>query len=199
MNEVYKELLTPIMYKWVSAKENAQPCQNSCSVCFCNEKYHAKIEFYENNLIELSIQDKSNGESLFYLHFEMYDIKTTRENIQSFFEFLKHPILKETLDIRNKQSDTLKILLCCTSGLTTSYLAYLMQEALNQNHRCVDVDAINYLELDSIQEQYDYILLAPQIAYRYQELRQKYGEKIMMINTIDFASGNVNRILNQFV
>ncbi len=67
-------------------------------------------------------------------------------------------------------SNTLKILLCCTSGLTTSYFAYLMPgrtTLLNQTHHCVDVDAINYLELDAIQNQYDCILLAPQIDYHY--------------------------------
>lgn len=74
-----------------------------------------------------------------------------------------------------------------------------MQEALNQTHHCVDVDAINYLELDAIQNQYDCILLAPQIDYHYWELRQKYGEKVMMIDTIDFASGNVNRLLKQLI
>lgn len=199
MNEFYHELLTPIIYKWVSTRENAHKSKQSCSVCFCNDKYHAKIDFHEHDLIELSIIDKETEESLFYLHFEMHDLKTTTQNIQSFFDFLKNPIQKEEIHLEDKQNGHLKILLSCTSGLTTSYYAYLMQEALDKNHNQIEVDAINYLELDSIQEQYDYILLAPQISYRYQELRQKYGEKVLMIDTIDFASGNVNKVLNQII
>lgn len=198
MNEVYNELLTPIIYKWVSAKGNSHKCKDNDSVCFCNESYHARIDFHENNLIELSITDKKTNESLFYLHFQMHDLKTTTNNIQSFFDFLKRPTPKDEFDFRNSQKK-LKILLSCTSGLTTSYYSYLMQEALDKYNHQIVVDAINYLKLDSIQDQYDYILLAPQISHLYHRLKEKYGEKVMMIDTIDFASGNVNRVLNQII
>lgn len=199
MDEVYYELLTPIVYKWVATKEDSHECKDTCSVCFCNDKYHAKINFHENNLIELSVVSKKTNESVFYLHFQIHDLKTTTDNIKSFFCFLENPTEPDSTEQIKPQTRNFKILLSCTAGLTTSYYAYLMQKALDQDHQHIKVDAINYLMLDKVQAQYDYILLAPQISHLYHQLRQKYGNKVMMIDAIDFASGNVNKVINQVI
>ena len=48
-----------------------------------------------------------------------------------------------------------------------------------------------------MQSQYDYILLAPQIAYKLPEYRQKYGDRVMTVDSRDFASYDVKRVLNR--
>lgn len=103
-----------------------------------------------------------------------------------------------TLDASKVSShEQLKILLSCTAGLTTSYFAYLMQEALAPLKENITIDAVSYLDLDQVQQDYDVILLAPQIAYKYPELKERYGSKLMKIDTLDFATGNVNHVLNE--
>lgn len=197
MNEAYRELLAPIMYRWVSSMEHIHECKNSGSLCVCNEMYHARITFYKDNVIELSIRDKKTEQSVFYLHFEMQDFKTVRDNIQLFFQFLKEPYKKEKL--HQSKYGNINILLSCTTGLTTSYFAYLMQEALQKVCKGICIDAVSYLELDKIESEYDYILLAPQISYKFQELKKKYGSKVMVIDAMDFASNNVNHVINQIM
>ena len=98
--------------------------------------------------------------------------------------------------IENKQ---INILLSCTSGLTTSYFAYLMQEKMNKVHQNIKIDAVSFTKVDEVENQYDYILLAPQISYKYDEFKEKYGDKVMMMDTIDFASLNVDSVLNQII
>lgn len=191
--------LALVIYRWVATRDNAHLCSNSCSVCFCNEDYHAVINFYPNNLVELSVEDRCSKETVFYLHFEIRDLKSSTEKIESFFKFLKHPPKKEQLNVDLIENKQINILLSCTSGLTTSYFAYLMQEKMNKVHQNIKIDAVSFTKVDEVENQYDYILLAPQISYKYDEFKEKYGDKVMMMDTIDFASLNVDSVLNQII
>ena len=74
-----------------------------------------------------------------------------------------------------------------------------MENYLNQGKNNVTVDAISYMELDNIQSDYDFILLAPQISYKYPQLREKYGKKVFMIDSYDFATGNIKHVLDSLV
>lgn len=201
MNEVYQCLLTPIIYQWAATHANAKKGSKSCSICFCNDNYHASIYFHKENVIELSILDKYTQDNLFYLHFQMKDIKMAIENINVFFDYLQNNHVAESNVLPNitPLKDNLRILLSCTSGLTTSYFAYLLENYLNQGKNNVTVDAISYMELDNIQSDYDFILLAPQISYKYPQLREKYGKKVFMIDSYDFATGNIKHVLDSLV
>ena len=93
----------------------------------------------------------------------------------------------------------IRLLISCTSGMTSSYFAYTMQNSLNTAGLVMTVDAVSYTEIDKVQEAYDYILLAPQIAYKLSEYQAKYGSKVMSIDAMDFASSNVNRVVNKLM
>ncbi len=170
-------------------------------ISFCNEVYEASVIFHENSLMELSIEDKKTSETPFYLHFEAREPKTARNNIQAFFDFFrdKNPS-KEHFDIHAaKNGQSMKLLVSCTSGLTSSYFAYTMKNALEKAGIDITIDAVSYTEIDKMQSQYDYILLAPQIAYKLPEYRQRYGDRVMTVDSRDFASYDVNRVLNRLV
>lgn len=186
-----KERLFHYFYKWLGNLQNAHICDEKKMICFCNENYHAHIIFYkEFNMMELSIEDKWTGKNVFYLHFEMMDILSTRKNILSFFQFLKDENHHNKVNSSLKLS-SLKILICCTSGLTSHYYASLMQQA-QQN---IIVDAYPIMNLEEIANDYDIILLAPQVAYMYPNLKRKFGKKVMEVEAMDFATGNVNHTL----
>lgn len=201
MNEVYQSLLTPIIYQWVATQTNAKKGRKSCSICFCNDNYHASIYFHKENVIELCILDKDTQENVFYLHFQMKNMKMATENINAFFSYLQKDHSNESggQSYTTSVNENLKILLSCTSGLTTTYFAHLLENSLNQSHHHVIVDAISYMELDNIQNEYDLIFLAPQISYKYVELREKYGKKVFMIDSYDFATGNVEHVLDKLI
>ena len=71
-----------------------------------------------------------------------------------------------------------------------------MQEALAPLKENITIDAVSYLNLDQVQQDYDVILLAPQIDYKYPELKERYGSKLMKIDTLDFATRNDNHVHN---
>lgn len=196
MNEFYEDLLSPIVLKWLLAMPHAHKRQ--CAIQFCNEKYDAKINVHKNNVIELMINDKGTDEQLFYLHFEMTDFNIIKRNVCTFLNYLYTEQDEEKLEVNTSQKIP-NILLSCTSGITTSYFAYLMQEALNKEGICINVDAISYTGIDTVQDRYDLILIAPQLEYQYHHLLEKYGPKVMKINTMDFASMNVNHVLNEVI
>ncbi len=170
-------------------------------IVFTNEMYEASVIFHDNNLIELSIEEKKTGEISFYLHFEAYEKKSSRDNIQAFFDFFmdKKPTKEDLDSIVVKNERSLKLLVSCTSGMTSSYFAYTMKKVLNNAGIDVTIDAVSYREIDRIQSEYDYILLAPQIAYMLKEYQKKYGNKVMAVESKDFASYNVKRVINQIV
>ena len=189
------------LYDWLSSMERARIEKKCGIIVFTNEMYEASVIFHDNNLIELSIEEKKTGEIPFYLHFEAYEKKSARDNIQAFFDFFidKKPA-KENLDsIVVKNERPLKLLVSCTSGMTSSYFAYTMKKVLNNAGIDVTIDAVSYREIDRIQSEYDYILLAPQIAYMLKEYQKKYGNKVMAVESKDFASYNVKRVINQIV
>lgn len=198
MNEVYYDLFPSLIYQWVAGMCHAKACPDTCSVYFCSDPYRGRIHFHEHNVVELAIEDNRTDENVFYLHFEMTDMKIIVDHIRSFFHFLCGHTEEVSLDASKVSShEQLKILLSCTAGLTTSYFAYLMQEALAPLKENITIDAVSYLDLDQVQQDYDIILLAPQIAYKYPELKERYGSKLMKIDTLDFATGNVNHVLNE--
>ena len=120
----------------------------------------------------------------------MMDILSTRKNILSFFQFLKDENHHNKVNSSLKLS-SLKILICCTSGLTSHYYASLMQQA-QQN---IIVDAYPIMNVEDVANDYDLILLAPQVAYMYPNLKRKFGKKVMEVEAMDFATGNVNHTL----
>ena len=71
------------------------------------------------------------------------------------------------------------------------YYASLMQQA-QQN---IIVDAYPIMNVEEVANDYDLILLAPQVAYMYPNLKRKFGKKVMEVEAMDFATGNVNHTL----
>lgn len=189
------------IYNWL-ASMNCACIREKCGIIsFSNEAYEAFVVFHENSLMELSIEDKKTGETPFYLHFEAKDPQSAKDNIQAFFDFFKDKKpLQEHLDIHAaKSSRPMRLLVSCTSGLTSSYFAYTMTNALEKAGVDITIDAVSFTEIDRLQGRYDYILLAPQIAYKLPEYRQKYGDRVMTVDSRDFASYDVNRVLNRLI
>ncbi|MCD7808729.1 MAG: hypothetical protein LUH02_05245 [Erysipelotrichaceae bacterium] len=194
MDEFYQQLVPSIIYKWMILNNHVD-ADNGQEIKFSNNQLNATIDFHQNNILELSINDKDTHDNVYYLHFEMKNIKNTVKHIQTFLSYLKDPH-KEEQQLVNDSKD-MNILLSCSAGITTSYFASLMNDALKESKHNIHVDAISYMNLDSVIHQYDIVLLAPQIAYKYSELKEKYGNKVMVIDDTDFATYNVKHVLNE--
>ena len=134
--------------------------------------------------------------NIFYLHFQMHDMNSSLQQFNTFFHYLTTPS-SEHHDMNVHQTDIKKILLSCSGGLTTSYFAYSIQEMMNHRDLGIQVDAVGYSDIDNVANEYDIILLAPQIAYMLPEYREKYGNKVMTIETVDFATSDFEGIIQK--
>lgn len=115
----------------------------------------AEIRFYEMNVVEFRILSLKKEENLFYLHFQLNDIKHAED--------LFHEMMTTLLSY-NEERKT-KVLLCCTSALTTSFFAEQLETAAKVLSINYTFEAVSY---DHVYEKglyYDIILLAPQIGF----------------------------------
>ena len=98
----------------------------------------ASILFYiDPDIVEFTITMKETGEVVFYLHFQP-DNPVHGEEL---FHDLVHSLI--TL----KEHQEVQILLCCTSGLTTSYFASQLNDAASVLKLNYVFSAVSYEEI----------------------------------------------------
>ncbi|MCI8866146.1 MAG: ROK family protein [Lachnospiraceae bacterium] len=114
-----------------------------------------EVAFYPQEIVELCVVNKADGQNIFYLHFQMGALEYAKERFQE---------MREAMETMTAKPPA-KILLSCSCGITT----YYFMDKLNQTAKLLNLDyafsAVPYTSLYSEGGQYDAIFLAPQIAY----------------------------------
>lgn len=150
MEDFLKDVYTSIYKKWILFQQ-IDNCQIMLSSKDQNKiiletKYGvANVIFYKFNIIELNVIGKIDQESCFFLHFQMNNINHAINLFYEMVECLKTLIKKPKI----------KILLCCSGGLTTTYFAYKIDEAIQLFALDYEIAATGYNELFKKGEQYD--------------------------------------------
>ena len=128
-------------------------------------RYHFEME-----VAELRLNRKSDDETIFFLHFELKDAEHAEE------------LFEEMIGILRKQNErrTTRILLSCTSAMTTSFFAGKLSEGAKTLSLDYEFAAIPFPSLYEKAFDYDVILMAPQIAYEYEKVRQILYDKIVL-------------------
>lgn len=150
MEDFLKDVYTSIYKKWILFQQ-IDNCQIMLSSKDQNKiiletKYGvANVIFYKFNIIELNVISKIDQESCFFLHFQMNNINHAINLFYEMVECLKTLIKKPKI----------KILLCCSGGLTTTYFAYKIDEVIQLFALDYEIAATGYNELFKKGEQYD--------------------------------------------
>ena len=192
MDEFLRDIHTSIFKQWILSQktENYDIAldPNRDNVIVIKTKYsYSEVIFNEMNIIELSVKNLTNEEVEFYLHFQM---KTMKHAVELFYEMLES--IKKLID-----KPIMKILLSCSGGLTTSYFASKMNEAAKLLFLDYKVDAIGYNELFNVGDQYDVIMLAPQISYMHAKVQEILKNQIVLkIPSAVFAKYDVGKTLS---
>lgn len=136
-------------------------------------------EIEENTIVEFNIISNKDNSVKFYLHFELNDEEHAKQLYNEMVETL----------INLKDEKTLRVLLSCSAGLTT----YMFAENLNSVAGMLGVDyqfnAVSYLNIYEEVENYDVVLIAPQIGYMFNRLKESLPNKLVLqIPTSIFAS-----------
>lgn len=151
---------------------------NQFGTILIHNQLYCQIFFTNQFVIELSIE--KNNKPFYYLHFEFIDFSNA---IQLFHDFMEYLI----------PHDPIKVLICCSSALTSSYLVEELKKYIQKNHENINITASSFHHIYEKSKDNDLILLAPQVGY----LAKKYAcsFNIQVIPTNIYATYNYSKIV----
>lgn len=190
MDEFFRDVNLDIFRKWVYLQ-----IINHDDFIFEEEHYTYKI-YYKNKvayfvmwpqgIIEETI--KRGNETIFYLHYQFYNFYFAKDLFCRMINKL----------VEDKEKNEINVLLCCTSGFTTSFFADKMNNYCQLNQKPYHLQATAIYHLDDIYQKYQLILIAPQLRYKIAELTQKYKPVVIQsIESIVFATYDCQALLEQ--
>lgn len=198
MDEFLRTIYADVFFYWILHNEKRyfkdniyhnviNPSSTHQTIIFELEHATGYIRFWQENIIEEEIVDL-DGKNVFYLHYNIISIKQCTYLFNQFYEVLCH-----YSEVKN-----FKIALCCSGGLTTALFAINLQNLSDLQKLHFEFSAFGVDKLKSQLENFDAILLAPQIAYTQPQLMKLVNKKIpiICINPIDFATNQFQHIIN---
>lgn len=144
-----------------------------------------EVTFFPMDIIQLYVLNLVTNRHVFYLHFQMH----TLEHAMKLFD--------EMLECVQALTDKppVRVLLSCTSGLTTGFFAQKLNESAQLLSLNYEFSAVSYGNLYQTASQYDIILLAPQISYIYETARKiLHNKKVWKIPPKTFATYDVRAV-----
>lgn len=191
MDDFLSDIYTLIFEQWIQLQHipeyELKVNNDERTIHFYNNSADIEITFNPLNIIEFKATNSKSGEIDYYLHFQM---KTLKHAIKLFKELSSYMM-------RIGDAPTIKILLCCSGGLTTSYFAMKMNEASKIMNLPYNTEASGYNNLYYIAQDYDIVLLAPQISYLHAKACEILKDKIVLKAPPDvFAKYDVKSIFS---
>jgi cellobiose-specific phosphotransferase system component IIB len=139
------------------------------------------------NVVEMSVINKITSNAVFYLHFELKDLEHGKE----LFEDMVEAVLKQ------KSSKVTKVLLCCSSGITTHYFLEKLKSASDLLNLNFEFSAVSYNNLYVKGYDNDVILLAPQISFELKKVQAVFRDQLVLaIPAQIFASYNAGELID---
>lgn len=92
----------------------------------------------------------------------------------------------------------MKILLCCSGGMSTSLLVAKMKKYAEEIGQNVEITATSKAEVAKYKGSVDLVLLGPQIRYAKDEVAMEMGHTVPVevIDTIDYGMMNGKKVLD---
>lgn len=157
--------------------------ENDENVIIIETSYcRGEVTFFPMDIIQLSVLNLISDSHEFYLHFQMHTLEHAKklfgEMLESVGELAVRPLVR--------------VLLCCTSGLTTGFFAQKLNESAKLLNLNYEFSAVSYGNLYHAAAQFDVVLLAPQISYIWEVAKKILSnKKIFKIPPKDFATYDV--------
>lgn len=191
MDEFLSDIHTMVFREWILFQKDQDyqiyvDKKDQSLIHLTTEYGKGLITFNSYNIIEFQVVNTFNDEVEFYLHFQMKTMKHAIELFQEMLDCLKKLVHKPLT----------KILLSCSGGLTTSFFASKMNEASRLLFLNFQVDAIAYNQLFDVGNDYDVIMLAPQISYMHAKVQEILNDQVVLkIPPQVFAKYDVGKML----
>lgn len=88
----------------------------------------------------------------------------------------------------------MKILLICAAGMSTSILMKKMEQYTNDQGIDLDIKAVGLMDYQDYAQDYDVILLGPQVSYKLDSVKETVSKPVATIPTMDYAMGDCKNI-----
>lgn len=146
-----------------------------------------EVTFFPMDIIQLYVLNLVTNRHVFYLHFQMHTLEHAMKLFDEMLECVQELTAKPPI----------KVLLSCTSGLTTGFFAQKLNESAQLLSLNYEFSAVSYGNLYQTASQYDIILLAPQISYIYDTARKiLHNKKVLKIPPKTFATYDVRAVFS---
>jgi PTS system cellobiose-specific IIB component len=89
----------------------------------------------------------------------------------------------------------MKILLVCAGGMSTSILMKKMESFWKEAGEELDIKAVGLAEYQDVYQNYDIVLMGPQVSYRLKEVKENTGLPCSAIQSFDYAVANCANIM----
>ncbi len=89
----------------------------------------------------------------------------------------------------------MRILLACGAGLSTSILMKKMQKYCESIGEELKIEAVPVNHVEGYQQDYDCVLIGPQVSYRIDDLKKKLTIPVAGIPSLDYAVGNAENVM----
>ena len=193
-------VLENFFYHWIQSFPYGNE-QKKNVFCFEMEDKIGYVSFVGNGLVELQAVSKENKDQyLFYLHFEIRNVKDTSHYLKTFFDFLwneTNQSLNHKTELIVEDTKVKNILFVCSAGWSSAYFAEEIERELQARHLDIQTAATPVENLLSVIDDYDVVFFAPQIAYIMDDYKEEYGNKIHKISSYDFGTWNFTHIIQQ--
>ncbi|MDD3027836.1 MAG: PTS sugar transporter subunit IIB [Erysipelotrichaceae bacterium] len=89
----------------------------------------------------------------------------------------------------------MKILLVCAGGMSTSILMKKMEKYWKENGENLDIKAVGLSEYQDVYQNFDIVMMGPQVSYRLKEVKENTGLPTAAIESFDYAIANCPNIM----
>lgn len=192
MDEFLQGINASIYLKWILMQNNHYSLNikvddnDNNTIIISNEIVIGKIIYYDKGIFEEELNDRQTKEKIFYLHFQLTHFNHAVE--------LFKEMINCALEATNRPQ--IRVLLCCSGGLTTTLFASKMQELAKLENLSYEIFATGYSRLFEIANDYDIILIAPQVAYMLPQAKRRLPDKeVVTIPTRIFATNDYSGAL----
>lgn len=191
MDDFLREIQTSVFREWINNQKRDyyhlhQSETDPDAIIIENEYCYSYVTFNPQCIIELCVMNKRTDEMAFYLHFQF---KTLKHAISLFEEMAQ--CIKKMID-----QPICRLLLCCSGGMTTAFFADKIKNGIKVLNLNMEVAATSYQKIYNVAQNYDVILLAPQVSYVKLQVEKVFKNKLVLkIPTQIFASYNVGALI----
>ena len=146
---------------WVASQRplGIVPSDTGVGFRFAAPAATAEVNLYPyadgRDIVELRITRTADGESSFFLHFMLDELSRAKELFREMADALEGEAAREKT----------RVLLCCTSAMTTTFFANKMAEVARTLDLAYEFGAMSVTRVLDAPDDYAAILLAPQVSH----------------------------------